>query len=90
VKRCRRYSLLDGPIHGSSKNVLVVIHAEDEAPVDHDAEVMESVGDRGVVASEVLALVAARQIARRERLEADKQAAQPKSTFFSGVLCVER
>ena len=40
-------------------------------------------GHRGVVASEILALVAARQVARRQRLEPDEQAAQPG---FGGAL----
>ena len=67
-----------------AEHVLVVlVHAEDEAAVDHDAEAVQPVGDGGVVAAEVLALVAAREIAGRERLEADEQAAQPG---FGGAL----
>ena len=33
------YAVFDGPVDGALKNVVtIVIHAEDEAAVDHDAE----------------------------------------------------
>ena len=56
--------------------LVIVVHPEDEAAVDHDAEVVQTPGDGGVVAPEVLALVALDEIARGKRLEADEQAAQ--------------
>ena len=50
----------DRPVHRPRKHrLVVVVHAEDEAAVDHDAEVVQAIGDGGVVAAEVLALVAA-------------------------------
>lgn len=58
VKRRRLDALLDGPIHRAVEHVgTVVVHAEDEACVDHHPEVVEASNRRGVVAVEVLNLV---------------------------------
>ena len=60
VKRRRRDAVLDRPVHRPPEHVLiVVVHAEDEAAVDHDAEAVQPVGDGRVVAAQILALVAA-------------------------------
>ena len=52
--------LLDGPVHRSREHVrIVAVHAEHEAAVDHDAEVVEPLRDGAIVAPEVLALAGA-------------------------------
>ena len=67
--------MLHGPIHRPLEHVrVVVIHPEDEAAVDHDAEVVQPLRDGGIIASQVLALVAQREIVGRERLEPDEEA----------------
>ena len=79
VKGGGRQALLDGPIHRAPEHVrVVVVHAEDEAAVDHDAEIVQPTGHGGVIASEVLPFVAAGEIAGGERFEAYKQTAQPR------------
>jgi len=77
VKRRGRDAVLDRPIHRPLEHVrAVVIHPEDEAAVDHDAKVVQPLRDGGVVAAEILALVAAGQVRRGQRLEPDKDAAE--------------
>ena len=77
VKRRGRDAMLDRPIHRPLEHIrTVVIHAEDEAAVDHDAEVVQPLRDGGIVAAEILALVAACQVRRRQRLESDKNASK--------------
>jgi hypothetical protein len=71
--------VLDGPIHRPPEYIrVVVIHAEDEAAVDHDAKVVQALRDDGIVAAEVLALVAAGQVGRRQRLEPDEDATESR------------
>ena len=78
MKGRRGDAVLDGPIHGPLKHVLViVVHPEDEAAVDHDPQVMEPIRHGRIVAAQVLALVAADEIAGCEGLEPDEQAAKP-------------
>ena len=78
VKRRGRDAVLDRPIHGPPEHIgVVVVHAEDEAAVDHDAERVQPAGHGRVVPAEVLSLVALHQIAGRERLESDEDAAEP-------------
>ena len=75
---------LDAPAHGPLDCVredgrVVMIHAEDEGAVDHDAEVVQA-ADGGVVpgkAAEVLRFAGAAQVRLAQRLEPDEQAAQP-------------
>jgi hypothetical protein len=76
--KCRgRDAVVDGPIHRPPEHVhVVVIHAEDEAAIDHDAEVMKSLRHGSVVAAEVLAFVAAGEVGRRQRLESHEDAAE--------------
>ena len=67
---------LDGP---REDRRVVVVHAEDEGAVDHDAEVVQA-ADGGVVVgrgAEVLRLAGAQQVRLVQRLEADEEAAQP-------------
>jgi hypothetical protein len=61
----------------------VIVHAEDEASVDHDAEGVKALGDGLVIAAEILALVAAAQVAGRQRFETYKDASQ---ACFGGAL----
>ena len=58
--KCRgRNAVIDGPVHRAPEHIFsVIIHAEDKAAVDHDAERMQPVGNRLVVAAQVLPLVA--------------------------------
>ena len=77
VKGCRGDAVIDGPVYGATEDVFaVVIHAEDKAAVDHDAEGVQAVGDSLVVAAEVLPLVASLEVAGGEGLESDEDAAQ--------------
>jgi hypothetical protein len=55
----------------------VVIHAKDEAAVDHDPQAAQPPGDLGIVLCEVLLLVAGPEVLGTEGLELDKKA--PKS-----------
>jgi hypothetical protein len=71
--------VLNSPLHRALEDrLVVVVHTEDEATVDHDAEVVQTSGHRRVVAAQVLTLIALDQIARRQRLEADEQTTQPR------------
>ena len=77
VERGGRDAVLDRPVHRPSKHIfIVVVHAEDEAAVDHDAQFVQAVRHGGIVAAQVLALVRPRQIGRRQGLEADEEASQ--------------
>src|SRR5262249_39128674 len=79
VKRRGRDPLLDRPIHRPPEHALViVVHAEDEAAVDHDAEAVQPPRDGRIVTPEVLAFVASGEVGRRKRLEADEQTAQSR------------
>ncbi len=71
--------MFDGPIGGAAKDIRpVIIHAENEAANNHDAEAVKTVCNRFVVPAEVLSLVAAFQIVRCQGLEAYKDAAKPR------------
>jgi hypothetical protein len=75
----RRDAVLDRPVDGAGKDIgIIVVHAEDEAAIDHDSEAMQPLGHRLVVASQILQLVAAPQVIRRQGLEPDEDAAQPR------------
>jgi hypothetical protein len=77
-------AVLDRPVDGTGKDIgMIVVHAEDEAAVDHDSEAMQPLGHRLVVASQILQLVAAPEIVRRQCHESDEDAAQPR---FRGAL----
>ena len=54
----------------------VVIHAENKAPVDHHAEVVQPADRLRVVAADVLVLALFLQVLAVDGLEADKQAAE--------------
>jgi PrpF protein len=75
----RRDAVLDRPVDGAGKDIgIIVVHAEDEAAVDHDSDAMQPLGHRLVVASQILQLVAAPEVIRRQGLESDEDAAQPR------------
>ena len=65
---------VDGPLE---HRVVVLVHAEDEGGVDHDAEVVQAADGGFVSAAQVLRLAGASQVALAQRLEPDEQAAQP-------------
>ena len=71
-------AVLDAPLHCSAEHVLVVvIKAEHEAAVDHDAQAMQSLDSCHIVLREILQLIARAQILWREGLEAEEDTAQP-------------
>ena len=77
-------ALLDRPLHRALEHrPVVAVHAEDEAAVDHHAEVVQAADGGGVVAPQVLVLALLGEVGRVQRLEADEQAAQPG---FDGLL----
>jgi hypothetical protein len=82
--------VIDRPIDRAAEHILVIlIHPEHEAAVDHDAEAVQPIADGGVIASEVLPLVAAHEIRRREGLEADEQAAQSRGRRAFGDVAAQ-
>ena len=77
VKRGGLDAVLDRPFHRPPEHRPVVgVHAEDEAAVDHHAEVVQAADRGSVVAPHVLILVLFSEVGRVQRLEADEQAAQ--------------
>src|SRR5260370_9927136 len=69
----------NGPIYGAPEYVFaIVVHAEDEAAVNHDAKRMQPVRNGFVIPSEVLPFVAAREVAGVQGLKADEDAAQSR------------
>src|SRR5262245_50334901 len=90
VEGRRGDALFDRPVDSSPEDIAIVaVHAEDEAAVDHDAEVMQTARDLRVVAAEILPLVALFEIRREERFEADKQAAQAGSRRVLDQVSIE-
>jgi hypothetical protein len=72
-------AVLDCPLHGSREHRSVVgVHPEDEAAVDHHAEIVQAADGRGIVPPQVLILPLFREIRRVQRFEADEEAAQPR------------
>jgi hypothetical protein len=77
VERRRREAILYRPVNGSRKHVGVVsVEPEDEAPIDHDSEIVEPSDHLLVAAAEILPLVGVLQASRRKAFEADEQAPQ--------------
>jgi hypothetical protein len=77
VERRRLDPLLDRPVHRAVEDVgIVLVHAEDEARVDHHPEVVQPPHGSGVVVVQVLELAAGAQGRRVQRLEAHEEAAQ--------------
>src|ERR1700681_2408112 len=75
VKGSGGNAVRNGPIDCAPEYVFaVVVHAEDEAAIDHNSQRILPIGDRFVIAPEVLPLVAARQVAGSQRLKADEDA----------------
>jgi hypothetical protein len=62
---------------------VVGVHAEDEAAVDHDAQIVQTFDSRCVVAAHVLVFPLFGQVRRVERFESDKETSQPR---FHGAL----
>lgn len=55
----------------------IVVEAEDEAAIYHDAVVVQSFDDLPVISAEILAFGALFEIVRAQSFEADEQTAQP-------------
>src|SRR4029077_12476873 len=71
-------ALADRPLDGAAEHALVVpVHAEDEAAVDHHPEAVQAADGLAVVTAQVLGLALRAQVLRVEGLEADEEAAQP-------------
>src|SRR5215216_2246002 len=78
VKRSRLNSVLDGPFDRPVKDRFVVaIHAEYDAAVNHHSRTLKPAYGLTVVAIQVLVLALFKKVVLIERLEADKQAAEP-------------
>ena len=76
-------ALLDRPLDGALEDGFVVlVHAEDEAGVDHHAELVQAADGGGVIPVQVLSFVLLAQVFGVERLEADEQAAQTAGGGF--------
>src|SRR5690242_3668509 len=74
MEGCCLDTLSNGPLDGSIKYAFVVlVHAENEARVDHDAEVMQAADRSGVVAIEVLEFALLAQVRGAERLESNEE-----------------
>src|SRR5262245_1906018 len=70
VEGGRFYALADGPLDGPVEYVrAVVVHSEDEAGVDHDAQVVESADCRVVIAADVLVLALPAEVGGVDGLE---------------------
>jgi hypothetical protein len=76
VECCGLESSTDGPIDRSLENGLIVlVHAEDEAGVDHDPKVVEAFDGLIVASMEIGVFVLSAQALFIECLESDEQAA---------------
>ena len=84
VERGGLNALLDRPVNRAVENSrVVIVHTKDKAAIDHHAQFVQPPDGGVVVAVQVLMLVLLAQVCRVERLEADKEAAQPCATAFS-------
>ena len=77
VKRRGLDAVIDRPVDRLSEHgCIVVIHAEDEAAVDHHAEIVQAANRIAIIAPQVLVLALLQQIPVVECFEADEQAAE--------------
>src|SRR5262249_51175311 len=77
MKRRCLDAVRDRPIHSSFEHRSIVgIHAENEAAVDHHAEIVQTLDRAGIVSSKVLILPLLDQIRRIQRFETDEQASK--------------
>ena len=77
VKRCGLDPLGDRPCDGSVEDAgVVLIHAEDEAAVDHHSQVVEAADRGAVVPSQVVVLVLLAEIGAVDGLKSHEQTAQ--------------
>ena len=73
MKCSRFYALLDRPLDGTVKDgFVIIVHAKNETPVDHDSKIVETPNGSVIVAIEILILVLLLQIRSAERFKADK------------------
>jgi hypothetical protein len=74
VKRSGLDTLVDRPFDSALKHSLaVIVHPEDEAPIDHHTGLVQSPDRRGVVAVEVLILVLFDKVVAAQRFKPDEQ-----------------
>src|SRR5437667_4620759 len=81
---CGRLNALPhGPIDGACEDAfVVVIHAENEAAVDHHSQVMEPADCGVVIAIQVLPLVVIAKVGGADGLKAHEQAAEATCCGF--------
>ena len=83
MKGRRLNALADSPVNRTCKNSgVILIHAKDEAAVDHHPQVVQAADRRAVIAVEILVLMLRGQVAFIQRLKADKETAQPTRHCF--------
>src|SRR5579864_6461673 len=79
MKGCCGDSVINAPIYSAPKNVfIIIIHSKDKAAIDHDSERVQAIGNRFIIAAQVLSLVASLEVLRCECLKSDEDAAQPR------------
>src|ERR1051325_6129060 len=77
VERRRLDALLNGPLDRALEHRLVIsVHAEDEAAVDHHALLVQATDSRTVIPPKVLRLALLAKVLGTERLEPDRETAQ--------------
>src|SRR5678809_1492671 len=77
VEGGRLDTLLNGPFHGALEDIgTVLVHAEDETGVDHNAKAMQPPDGFGIIAVDVLELALRAESLLIGTLEADEKAAQ--------------
>ena len=85
-------AVLNAPFHSAAEHILVVVvKAEHETTVDHDAQTMQPLDGCHIVLREVLQFVTRTEILRREGLEAKEDTAQPSlGSLFNQVVFQHR
>src|SRR5205814_10004178 len=66
-------ALLDGPFDGPVKDgFVIIVHAKNEAPIDHDPKIVQTLDSSMIVSIQILILVLLLQIRSAERFKANK------------------
>src|SRR5215813_9445959 len=77
MKSCSSDSTFDSPVHGLTKDVAVIsIQTKHKAPIDHDAEVIESSNNLGVATAEVLSLSGTLKTCARKCFKPNEQTSE--------------
>src|SRR5437660_1437037 len=73
MKGRRFYALLDRPLDRTIKDAfIIVVHAEDEATVDHDAKIVQTLDSHVIISIEILILMLLLQVRRAQCFETNK------------------